>query len=754
MDSINKKNATDQVRLSGFKKLLFNVILISLPFIILLIIEIFLRIFNYGENYRLFVDFPGHDYSAYRFINPDIGRKYFQRISYNRPCGDMFLKEKPENGFRIFVLGSSTVLGFPYDQNLMFTRILQDRLQDCYPDKKIEVINTAITAINSFTLLDYTDDILKEKPDAILIYAGHNEFYGALGAGSVEQAVKSRNLTILHMRLSSLRLYQLLQVIISNISKKMSDDSKEESAKGTLMKRIAQTKDIAYKSRIYKAGMEFYRKNMQQLLKKAGRKNIPVFLSEVCSNVKDLKPFCSVKTEKYPAALDIYNDALQKESEGNARTAKPLFYSAKDLDCIRFRASEDVNDIIRQLAEKYHAYLIPMEKEYFEKASPDQLIGYNLITEHVHPNISGYFLMADAFFKGITNSAVLGKPNPLYYKSSSYYRKNWGYTELDSLAGVHLVNILLSDWPFQTLESSEDSYRKTYKPVSMIDSLAFLTATSPSINIHKAHLEMADFYMKKGNFYKAFKENYANVKYDPFQINDYFAAIHCLTLTNDFTLALKLLNKSLELKETFYANYIKGEILFLKEDFEGAVKSLGKASALDNSTEAKWQVLNSLYKVYYYGRNENKSEEILKELNNMKPGYKPVLPARMKPYVYYIPIQVEGQVNKAYNFYKSGKFDEAFDIFKESIEIKETSLADRCIGDILFTRNDSNAMLYYEKAYPDYRYNIDFLFNMGILDIKYKKIEKAKKILKEIIHLDPGFKKIPLMEEEIKKAGQ
>ena len=51
-------------------------------------------------------------------------------------------------------------------------------------------------------------------------------------------------------------------------------------------------------------------------------------------------------------------------------------------------------------------------------------------------------------------------------------------------------------------------------------------------------------------------------------------------------------------------------------------------------------------------------------------------------------------------------------------------------------------------------YNIDFLFNMGILDIKYKKIEKAKKILKEIIHLDPGFKKIPLMEEEIKKAGQ
>jgi hypothetical protein len=84
-----------------------------------------------------------------------VGAKYFQRLEYTAPARDIFLRKKPEDCFRIFVMGSSTVVGFPYENNLMFSRILQERLQDAYPDKKIEMVNTAITAINTFTLLDF-----------------------------------------------------------------------------------------------------------------------------------------------------------------------------------------------------------------------------------------------------------------------------------------------------------------------------------------------------------------------------------------------------------------------------------------------------------------------------------------------------------------------------------------------------------------------------------------------------------------------
>jgi tetratricopeptide (TPR) repeat protein/lysophospholipase L1-like esterase len=747
---MNKKQNDNPIKYSGHKNLIFGIILIFIPFLILCLIELSLRIVHYGNNYNLFIDFPAQDFHQYRYINPEIGKKYFQKLDYNRPCDDMFLKKKPDNGFRIFVLGSSTVLGFPYNQNLMFSRILQERLQDCYPDKKIEVVNTAITAVNSFTLCDYIGDILKEDPDAILIYAGHNEFYGALGTGSVEKTVHSRALTMLHLDLLSLRLYQLLRNTISKVSQELAGNKPDNSMKGTLMKRIAANKDIAYKSKIYNTTMRYYGKNMDRILRKANRHKVPVFISEVCSNVKDLEPFCSVKTEQYPKASEIFSDASRYEKNGEFEKANELYYYAKDLDCIRFRASEEVNEMIRQLALKYSAHLVGI-KEIFEKASPNGLIGNNLITEHVHPNIDGYFLMADAFFNEITASNIIGEQlDTVYYKNSSYYQKNWGYTELDSLVGKYTVGILTSGWPFQSLESTlSEKYRKTHKPESLVDSLAFAVTTSPSLKINEAHQILAEYYLNRREYFKAFEEYYSDVEFDPYQVNYYNSAIHCLTLLQDFPMALKLINTSLGLKETFYANYIKGEILFLKADYLASIKALDRAYELDNSIGARLQILISLHKVYYYSANQYKANEILAEIRKIKPDFQPVYPSEKKKYVYYVPLQVEDRINKAFDLYKSGRFDGALAEFLKTLDIKETSLADRCNGDILFTRNDSNSMLYYRKAYPDYKNDIHFLFNMEILYLQYKKTDDAIQLLGDIKKLDPRFEKIPLLEQKI-----
>ncbi len=744
----------DSAGLSKQKKTLFSIILLCMPFLLLFIVELFLRITNYGDDYNLFIDFPEEDYIDYKFINPDIGKKYFQKLGHNKPCGDMFLKEKPENGFRIFVLGSSTALGFPYNQNLMFSRILEERLQDSYPDKKIEVINTAITAINSFTILDFLDDVLGEDPDAILIYAGHNEFYGALGVGSVEKKINSRKLTILHLKLLSFKIYQALRNAMISIGDRLSQNDQKESIKGTLMKRIADNKNITYKGDIYNTGIDYYRKNMDQLLKRAKQKNVPVFISEVCSNIKDLKPFCSAVTEDYPLASEAFNDAIVSEKNGKFDEAKKIYFYAKDLDCIRFRASEEINEIIRMLASKYDAFLIPMKEDYFEEASPNKLIGNNLITEHVHPNIDGYFLMADAFFNGMTESGIMGeKLNPVYYKNSSYYQRNWGYTELDSLAGKHGVNLLMTNWPFRSLESSSDQYRNTCKPDSFIDSLAFAVLTTPSLTIDQAHLILGDFYMKSGDYYKAFKEYYSNVKYDPFQIRDLHLAIYCLMQINDYSMALKLVNKSLELKESFYANYMKGEILLLKGDYAGSLEALSKAASLDNNMKAKLQIMNSLHKVYYYSGNKTAADNILTEIKRVDPDYQPTYPTEKKNYVFYLPKQVEDQVNRAFNWYRAANFDKALPEFLKSLEIKETSLANRCIGDILFTQNDSSAIIYYLKAYSDYKNNLNFLFNLGILYAKYEQAENLKTILDEIKKLDPDFPKIQLLEKELLKLN-
>ncbi len=733
------------------KKLIFSIILVLLPFIFLVIIELTLRIFKYGDNLSLFVDFPGKELSEYKIVNPVIGKKYFSKLPNTAPHHDIFLKEKPDNGFRIFVLGSSTVFGFPYEENVMFTKILAKRLQDSYPDKKIEVINTAITAINSFTLLDFIDEIMKEDPDAILIYAGHNEFYGALGPGSVEKPINSRTLRFLHLDLLNLRLYQLLRNVINTGRDKIQGEHANENTKGTLMKVIADNKEIPYKSEMYNRVLETYEKNISKILEKTQNKNIPVFISEVVSNIKGIRPFCSTDKNGLPPAIPIYEKAIEHEKRGEYKTAQTNFYLAKDLDCIRFRASEEINGIIHDLAEQMNAYLVPMKNSYFEEASPNKIIGNNLLTEHVHPNIEGYFLMADAFFNAIADSKLIGKTlNAVYYKNSAYYKKNWGYTDLDSLVGMHRVNILKSYWPFQPLNKTVVDYVDKYRPLSTIDSLALAVIKTPTFKINEAHKILANKYTHEKDYLNAYKEYYAAILYNPFEVKDYLDISNCLIKINDLPLALEFLNKSLDLQETLYAYLKIGEILSYKDEYEGAIKAFKKALELDEKHEYDEIILSKLYESYLHNGNDQESKEILDEIKSINPGYQYLSQKNKRLYVNFIPLQVESQIKYAINYYNKGDYDTALDELLHSIEIKETSIANRIIGDILLRRNDKNAIVYYLKAYPDYKKDINYLYDLGILYlVGYRALDKATETLEEMKRLDPDNKRTSALEEKI-----
>ena len=93
-------------------------------------------------------------------------------------------KMKDDSTLRIFVLGESTTIGYPFFHNGSFHRWLQYRLMHTFPDRQFEIINLSLTAVNSYTVLGFAKELIRYKPDAVLIYTGHNEFYGTLGVGS------------------------------------------------------------------------------------------------------------------------------------------------------------------------------------------------------------------------------------------------------------------------------------------------------------------------------------------------------------------------------------------------------------------------------------------------------------------------------------------------------------------------------------------------------------------------------------------
>ncbi len=88
-----------------------------------------LRLFGYGENYELFHKVISENNIEYYEMNSDISKKYFKNTGFRSDNqSDLFLKNKSDSTFRIFVQGASTVVGFPFYKNGSFPRILKHRL--------------------------------------------------------------------------------------------------------------------------------------------------------------------------------------------------------------------------------------------------------------------------------------------------------------------------------------------------------------------------------------------------------------------------------------------------------------------------------------------------------------------------------------------------------------------------------------------------------------------------------------------------
>ncbi len=124
-------------------------------------------------------------------------------------------KEKKKNSFRVFVVGASSAAGYPYLSSASFSKFIRKKLEILYPEKIIEVSNFSMSAINSYTVRDLMPELLKKEPDLILIYLGHNEYYGALGVGSLESLGSSRFIVNTTLWLNKFKTIELLRNIVN-----------------------------------------------------------------------------------------------------------------------------------------------------------------------------------------------------------------------------------------------------------------------------------------------------------------------------------------------------------------------------------------------------------------------------------------------------------------------------------------------------------------------------------------------------------
>ena len=455
----------------------FAAIALALPLLLLAAVEGAARVFWRDGALPLFVTAPVGQ-GRWLMTNPVVAARWFPgEQSPPSPNAEYVLAEKPGNGFRVIVLGESSAQGFPYPRTGSFARLLGAALTDALPQRDVEIVTIGIAATNSYAMLDVVDEVIAQQPDAVLYYGGHNEYIGALGAGSSIRLAASPSLTRFFVRLQHLRAVRMVnRIVAQRLAKRAAArGGPVDAASAGLMESITNGREIALDSTAFNTGRRQYEENLTHIMMRFRDARVPVYLASTPSNVRDQRPFAAAGNTPARAAFSAATAALALGDSAKARTE---FLAARDRDVIRFRAPTAFDSIVRRVASAVGTsvvHYVPVV-EAFAARSVAGAPGVDLFLEHVHPNRVGTQLIAESFWTALKAAPPPGVAfDTARVRSMAAYERMLEVSPFDERVALHRIRAIVARWPFVPLDSQGD-YRGRYVPTDRIDSMAFLVS--------------------------------------------------------------------------------------------------------------------------------------------------------------------------------------------------------------------------------------------------------------------------------------
>ena len=200
------------------------------------------------------------------------------------------------------------------------------------------------------------------------------------------------------------------------------------------------------------------------------------------------------------------------DRQGDYVQARQAYIMAKDLDQLRFRATEEVNQIIRAEAENGGAVLVDTQGSLREHAE-ENIIGSDLMLEHLHPNLDGYFLLADALYDAIYEYRIGGEQ--MSYIPREVARSEVLFTQVDSIFGELRLQKLLSSWPFQPLDTPPARILDSNRGYSIAEELA-RALDDGEMTWFDATNQLRMHYAEQGAYHLALKASLALLQEYPY----------------------------------------------------------------------------------------------------------------------------------------------------------------------------------------------------------------------------------------------
>lgn len=408
-----RKQIKRRSQISLGKKVIFNVIFGLMIITIFFMIEAGLRIAGYGIDTRVFIR-PRYKNDLYVY-NVNFTNKYFPRKVIKKSdslrkmlISNQFSSKKSPRTLRGFLVGESTAQGFPYASNQSFGKITELALGSSGKYEKVELLNLGISAITSYCIKDISLKLLPYHPDFLVIYAGHNEYYGTISATTGGNYFTKN----LYLFLKESRFFQFL----FNFYHEMNPP--DEAV--TLMEEQFNQKRLPPNPKLDREVAANLLKNIDGIVKAYASQKIPVIIIEPVSNLYDLPPFSGEKDEDFQDFIRKYAELIRKNDReeldrfyqtrlqekqyvlnANVRYLDALaqriltgekdpdsFILAKDLDTTPFRAK---NVLLQCLRDYCHVrsksdsnlFFIPLTKILAETNDPE-IFGNKVFIDQLH----------------------------------------------------------------------------------------------------------------------------------------------------------------------------------------------------------------------------------------------------------------------------------------------------------------------------------------------------------------------------------
>lgn len=401
----------------------------------LIALELGLRVAGYGYSPTFFRRARISDGQSVWRENRWATAPYFSPELVRRPQAIRLPLTKASGTYRIFVLGSSAAMGDP-EPSFSLARMLDVMLRAAYPDFHFEVVNAAVTAINSHITREIAADCAQLRPDLFIVYEGHNEVIGPFGPSGVFASFHHSDPVIrMAGALKRTRTGQLISAASRHLRHKSAATHEWGGMQMFLQQRIPNTDERLEDVR------RRFRDNLEAIGQSAAARGAHTIFCTVLTNQRDFAPFMSLHRpglsvaelhawdEHFAAAQEAerggnsaaaesaYRAALAIDDQhaelvfrlarlvlrtGHDADAQPLFQRALDLDALRFRTDSGLNAVIKSLdlGKLPNAEVIDLAS-ILAAESPHGVLGDEELYEHVHLTLRGTYDVARQLFDRI-----------------------------------------------------------------------------------------------------------------------------------------------------------------------------------------------------------------------------------------------------------------------------------------------------------------------------------------------------------------